>query len=279
MPTDRTYPHGAHCWVDCETPDAEGSSRFYSELFGWELSDAVPADAPGSYLIATLDGDDVAAIAPSDGDGPASWKTYIAVEDADRAAGLVAAEGGHILVDAEDAGPGGRLAICTDPGGGEFRLWQARARAGVQRANEHGAWNFSSLHTSDPIRAAGFYGAVFGWETDLADKSSPDMWRLPNYGRHLAATGDPDIIERQKEVGAPPGFEDVIAVLSPDDAATTAYWQVIFSVGNCDEATAKAEELGAEILERMDSGWTLEARIRDPQGAELVLSQFTPPGG
>jgi hypothetical protein len=38
------------------------ASRFYGGLFGWTLTDAVPPGAPGSYLIATLDGQDVAAI-------------------------------------------------------------------------------------------------------------------------------------------------------------------------------------------------------------------------
>ena len=40
-----------------------------------------------------------------------------------------------------------------------------------------------------------------------------------------------------------------------------------------------AERLGAVVISSDDTDWTKTALIRDPQGAELTLSQFTPPGG
>ena len=64
----RTYPHGVTCWIDTEQPDPAGAARFYGGLFGWTLTDVVPPDAPGSYLIATLDGQDVVSV--SDGRYP-----------------------------------------------------------------------------------------------------------------------------------------------------------------------------------------------------------------
>ena len=65
MPEQRTYPHGVTCWIDVEQPDLDAAARFYSGLFGWTLTEAMPPDAPGSYLVATLDGKDVAALGPS----------------------------------------------------------------------------------------------------------------------------------------------------------------------------------------------------------------------
>jgi hypothetical protein len=38
-----------------------------------------------------------------------------------------------------------------------------------------------------------------------------------------------------------------------------------------------AQGLGAEVLSTEETMWTREAVIRDPQGAELTLSQFAPP--
>jgi uncharacterized protein len=38
-----------------------------------------------------------------------------------------------------------------------------------------------------------------------------------------------------------------------------------------------AKRLGATVLSSEDSDWTRHAVIRDPQGAELTLSLFTPP--
>ena len=57
------------------------------------------------------------------------------------------------------------------------------------------------------------------------------------------------------------------------------HWQVSFTVADRDASAATAEELGGTVLDTEDAEWTKTATIRDPQGAELVLSQFTPPKG
>lgn len=265
--TKRHYPHGVPSWIDTEQPDPEAAAHFYSHLFGWELHDAVPQDAPGSYLIATLDGRDVAAIAP--GTREPAWNTYIACDNADATAASVARAGGTVVAAPADAGPGGRLALCTDPQGAAFRLWQARRRLGAQLVNSPGTWNFSDLHTDDPA-VLGFYATVFGW---VHDDTSAGMIRVPGYGDHLAATVDPDIHERQ--AFAPEGFADVVAglVVTEDRPG----WQVRFTVADRDDSVATAEQLGAVTLSSADTEWTREALIRDPQGATLTLSQFTPP--
>ena len=46
--------------------------------------------------------------------------------------------------------------------------------------------------------------------------------------------------------------------------------------GSLDDSVS-AETLGAVVLSADDTEWTKTALIRDPQGAELTLSQFTPP--
>ena len=260
----RTYPHGVPCWVDTEQPDPDAAVRFYGGLFGWAFEDV------GGYWIATLEGRDVAAV----GQGDAVWNTYIAVDDADASAERVAAEGGTVTAGPEDAGPGGRAASCADPAGAAFRLWQARARKGAQLVNAPGSWNFSDLHTNDADRAKAFYSTVFGWELD--DMGFAKLWRRPGYGDHLEATVDPDIRKRQQDVAAPPGFEDAIAWLAESAAP---HWHVTFAVADRDESVATAERLGAEVLSSDDTEWTKAALVRDPQGAELTLSQFTPPGG
>lgn len=263
----RRYPHGVPSWVDTEQPDAGAATHFYSELFGWQFHDAVPPGVPGSYLIATLDGRDVAAIAPGEGD--AAWNTYVACDDADSTAAAVHDTGGSIVSEPWDAGPGGRAAVCADPQGAVFRLWQARNRLGAQVANSPGAWNFSNLHTADPT-VLSFYSAVFGWQHDA--ELGAGMIRAPGYGEHLAATIDPGIFERQ--AFAPPGFADVVAGLVVTDERPG--WQVAFAVADRDDSAADAERLGAQVLRSTDTEWTREVLIRDPQGAELTLSQFSP---
>jgi predicted enzyme related to lactoylglutathione lyase len=274
MTDERSYPDGVPCWVDTEQPDVEAARHFYAALFGWTFADAIPADAPGTYLIASLDGRDVAAIGPAQGGAPVEWNTYIAVQDADAAAANVRAAGGGVPVQPVDAGPGGRLAGCVDPRGARFRLWQPRRRPGAQLVNAPGSWNFSDLHSGDAAASADFYAQLFGWEFD--DLGFATMIRRPGYGDHLAATVDPGIRERQADISAPPGFADAIAWVAPSPSGHD-HWHVSFTVASRDEAASTAEKLGAVVLSSDDTDWTKTALIRDPQGAELTLSQFTPP--
>ena len=273
----RTYPPGVPCWVDTEQLDTDAACRFYGQLFGWTFADAVAVQAPGSYLIATLDGQDVAAIAPATPGATPMWSTYVAVSDAGASAAAVQAAGGTVAIDPVDVGPGGRQAGCVDPGGAAFRLWQARARAGAQLVNAPGTWNFSALQAADPSAAQRFYAPLFGWE--LLDLGGAALVRVPGYGDHLEATVDPEIRSRQEGVTAPPGFEDAVAWIQPAENGGPDRWVVSFTVDDRDDTVAVAERLGATVVASEDSEWTKTATIRDPQGAELVLSQFTPPGG
>lgn len=268
----RRYPEGVPCWVDTAQPDPPAAADFYAGLFGWELTEAMPLGAPGSYLIATLDGHDVAAIGLQDPDEEPAWRTYIACEDADATAEAVARSGGSLIWGPAEVGPAGRTATCVDPAGGVFQLWQAGRRLGAQLVNSPGTWNFSDLVTPDPDRVLPFYAEVFGWL--LSDDLGAGMIRLPGYGDHLAATVDPGIHERQAT--APPGFADVVAGLAAADGP--AGWLVRFTVADRDASVATAERLGATVLSSTETAWTREAVLRDPQGAELTLSQFAPPG-
>jgi predicted enzyme related to lactoylglutathione lyase len=271
----RTYPHGVTCWVDTDQPDPDAASRFYAALFGWTFANAMPPGAPGAYLIATLAGQDVAAVGPASA-GSGTWNTYVAVDSADRTAAAVTAAGGTVVSAPQDAGPGGRAATCRDPQGAEFRLWQARRRLGAQLVNAPDSWNFSDLHTPDAAAAMAFYFPLFGWVAKDLGEGGPTMLQVPGYGDHLAATVDPDIHARQAT--APAGFADVIGGLVTADVGEPAHWHVVFSVQDRDESVATAIRLGAEILSSTDGEWVKQAVVRDPQGAEFTVSQFAPPG-
>jgi uncharacterized protein len=271
----RTYPHGVPCWLDCEQPDVDAGRRFYGELFGWSFEDAMPAEAPAPCLIASLEGRVVAALAPAGGDAAAAWNTYVAVDDADTSAAAVAAAGGTVVLGPLDAGPGRRLAGCRDPRGAAFRLWQSQGRVGAELVNAPGTWNFSDLQTSDAPAAEAFYAPLFGWVFE--DLGIATLVRRPGYGDHLEATVDPGIRDRQAGVAAPPGFEDAVAWVTPSAAGAADRWHVSFAVEDRDDSASRAERLGATVVACEDTDWTRTALVRDPQGAELTLSQFTPP--
>jgi len=275
----RTYPEGVTSWVDVEHADVAAATAFYGELFGWTFSPATPPGSPFRYAIAQRDEQDAAGVGgPADPSSalPVStaWNTYVAVDDVDAAAQRVAAAGGRVVDPPTDAGEGGRAATCTDPFGVGFRLWQARRRLGAQITNAPGSWNFSDLYADDPAASGRFYTAVFGWSFD--DIGYATMIRRPGYGDHLESTVDPDIRERQSHPMVPPGFADAIGWLNPADALG-ARWHVSFTVADRDQTVATAERLGGTVVSTVDTDWTRDAVLRDPQGAVFTASQFTPP--
>jgi uncharacterized protein len=102
------------------------------------------------------------------------------------------------------------------------------------------------------------------------------MWRRPGYGRHLAATVDPDIDARHEGISAPSGFADAIAWLAPLKEGEVPHWHVTFAVADRDQSVADAVRLGAtDVSGPVDTDWTRTAVVRDPQGAVLTLSQFS----
>ncbi|MGV0812202.1 VOC family protein [Mycolicibacterium boenickei] len=275
MTEPRTYPSGVPCWVDTDQQDVLAAQDFYGRLFGWSFENVLPEDAQGAYLIATLDGQDVAAISSAETGQEIAWNTYVAVADADATAAAVTAGGGTVTGGPVDAGPGGRQAGCTDPRGAHFKLWQPRRRLGAQLVNIPDTWNFSDLQTTDPQAAAAFYGPLFGWEFD--DAGFATMIRRPGYADHLAATVDPGIKERHSATGTPPGFSDAVGWIGQlADEQQPEYWRVAFAVADRDESVALAEKFGAAVISSEDNEWTKSALIQDPQGARLVVSQFSP---
>ena len=130
MSTRADYPAGVPCWVDTSQPDPVDAARFYSALFGWQTEDTMPPDAGAHYYVARIDGRDAAAISSQPPGAPpqAVWNTYIRVESADDAAGMVKSLGGQVLAGPMDVPSGDRIAQCLDPQGGIFALHSVTQR-------------------------------------------------------------------------------------------------------------------------------------------------------
>lgn len=277
MPERDGYIPGVPCWVDTSQPDPEAAVDFYRGLFGWEFENTMPPDAPGQYFIARIRGGDVAAVSsiPEGAPPTAMWNTYVWVDSADETAAKVGAAGGNVITEPFDVMDAGRMAVCSDPEGAVFCVWQAKEHKGAGIVNEHGALNFNGLNTRGVNRAKSFYGAVFGWRTLLDDT----MWTMPGYGDHLERD-TPGMRKMIAEVGGPVGFEDVVASINPipdDQPDTPAHWSVTFGVDDADAIAAKAVELGGTVVvPPLDAPWTRLTVIGDPQGATFVASKFVP---
>ena len=279
------YPPGVPCWVDTSQPDPEAAVGFYAGLFGWEFEDRMPAGEPGSYFIAQLHGCDVAAVGSQmEGSPPTPvWNTYIAVDGADDTSAKVTNAGGNVLAEPFDIPDAGRMGIVSDPTGAVFCLWQANGQPGARLVNEASTWNFSDLNTRDVEAATAFYREVFGWVPATLEGAGAEFTflRLPGYGDFLEKS-DADLRTRQAEVGAPDGFEDVVAGLMPMTSdrfpvEVPPHWSVTFAVDDADATAARAAELGGTLVAGpMDAGPTRIAVVSDPQGAVFTVSKFNP---
>ena len=276
---DRYIP-GVPCWIDTNQPDPEAAVAFYGGLFGWEIEDAMPPGSEHHYYMARIRGGDVAAINGIRESAPprATWDTYIWVESADDSTAKAKAAGGTVLTEPMDVFDAGRTAVLSDPEGATFCLWEPKRHRGATVVNEAGAVNFNNMNTHDADTAKAFYGAVFGWGT-MPMGGGAEAWTLPGYGDHLELL-NPGTLERMASMGAPRGFADVVATLTPlpaHDRDVPAHWSVTFATDDVDATASKASELGGQVIAGpFDAPWVRMAVIADPQGATFIASQFVP---
>jgi len=279
LPERDGYIPGVPCWVDSSHPDPEAAVAFYSSLFGWDCEDVMPPGAESKYFVARIRGGDVAAIGSTPAGAPstATWNTYIWADSADTTASKVVGAGGAVLSEAFDVMDAGRMAVCADPDGAAFCVWQASQHRGARIVNEPGALVLNGLRARDKETARSFYGAVFGWQTLTIDAG--EMWALPGYGDHLERS-HPGLRRQMKQLGAPDGFEDVVASLQAireNGQAAPPHWVVTFATDDADAIARRASELGGNVvLAPFDAPWARNTMIADPQGATFIASKFVP---
>ncbi|HYI38351.1 MAG TPA: VOC family protein [Thermoleophilaceae bacterium] len=268
------YRAGVPCFVDTGRVDSATARDFYGGLLGWDFENVSPGGDAPPYHMAKLGGLTVAGIGTQpEQDWDPVWNTYVSVPDADATATAVADAGGQVLMAPFDIGPAGRMAVFADPQGAEFCVWQAGQTAGAEVVNDVGAVVFNTLHTTDLPAAVEFYGTVFGWAMEAEGEQSW-MIRLPGYHEDQDELV-PGFSKGMEEMGAPEGFADVVAAVVTDGPAR---WEVTFAVQSADHSAARVRELGGTVVsEPQDLPWVRETTVRDPDGAQFVLSQFVPP--
>jgi uncharacterized protein len=276
MPERDGYIAGVPCFADTHHADPHAAAAFYGALFGWELENVMPPDAPATYLVGRIRGRDVAAIGSFPDGGPATWRTYVWVESADETAARVREAGGTVIAEPVDVPPNaGRTAVFADPEGAAFRVWQPYENRGAQIVNEHGATVLSTLNTRNPGAAGRFYGAVFGWGT-FTLSAGREMWTVAGYGEYLGREHPPER-ERLTVMGAPEGFEDVVAAIDPIADDASPHWGITFAVDDAEAIADKAQALGGTVIvPPRDVPWLRIAVIADPQGATFTVSQLVP---
>jgi uncharacterized protein len=302
MPERDGYIPGVPCWVEASHPDPDAARDFYGGLFGWEFENFAPDD-DGTYFIArgetksssifdvsgAVRSGDVAGVRSNPEAAPpiAMWNTYFWVESADEAVSRVRDAGGSVVTEPFEFNDASRMAVCTDPEGAAFGLWEAKDHKGARLVNDPGAVVFNGLNTRDVAGAKSFYGSVFGWQT-AGIGGGAEGWTLPGYGDWLEREHHPELRKQMAAAGAPDGFEDVVGGIIPipgDQPDTPAHWGVTFATDDTDATAAKAAELGGKVIvPPFDAPWSTPTYtirmtiVGDPQGATFSASRFIPVG-
>ncbi|MFF5286115.1 MULTISPECIES: VOC family protein [Streptomyces] len=244
-------PPGTPCWVSLMVHGIDATQEFYRTLFGWEF---IPGPQQlGPYVRALLDGREVAGIGqlPPDRHLRIAWTPYLATDDADETAETIRGCGGTVAVGPLDAGEAGRLAICSDPTGAVFGVWQAEAHHGTAAAGPPGTPVWNELLTYEASATGKFYRMVFGYEVEPVVSAEHDYATL-----HVA--GEP--------VASLHGVGNAL----PRDRGP--HWMTYFEVADTDEAARLVQELGGHVLRAPREGQAGRlAVVADPEGAVFTL--------
>ena len=116
---------GEASWHELMTTDAPAAMKFYSDVFGWEPSEAMDMGPLGNYQMFNRPHGMIGGMMnkpPEMADVPPNWQIYFLVPDIDAAVGRIKANGGRILNGPMEV-PGGDMVLnAMDPQGAAFSL-------------------------------------------------------------------------------------------------------------------------------------------------------------
>ena len=242
-------------WFDLATRDAVSARAFYAAVLNWEYDVAGPDF--GGYAMARRGTDMCAGIGqlPPSESGPSAWHVFFGVVNADDAVARILAAGGRVISPAMNIGEFGRHAMCQDPTGALFGLWQPMRHAGAGLLGEPGGMAWSEVNTRDASAAATFYSTVFGLRDDVLE-----MQGTPYHMLHTAEGPACGVLQMTAEWG---------------DMAP--HWMTYFAVENAEAAKARVEAAGGTVpFGPFDSPYGRIIVVMDPQGAAVSLIEMKP---
>lgn len=253
---------GALVWYELITPDPQGAKAFYDAVVGWDI-EAQPAGPIDYRMIRRADGGNAGGLLTLSEEmarngGMPVWLAYVSVEDVDRVAEAIRADGGAIHMPPTDMPEVGRMAMVSDPAGAPFYLFRPAPPGGDPEAvsdvfsvdqPQHVRWN--ELSTSDPAGATDFYRRHFGWKQEGSMPMGP--------------AGDYLFIHHDGvAIGA------IMPLMSEGNRPR---WTFYIGVDDIDRAALAVTSGGGRILNGPDQipGGEYALTGIDPQGAALGL--------
>ena len=255
------YEPGTPSWADVTSPDPEAGRAFYGALFGWTGEPATEPEARG-YTVMMLGDAAAAGLAPTFGEMPALWSTYVTVADVDAALEAAAGAGGRVLMGAMDVLDVGRMAVIADPTGAALSLWQPGNHIGAEVRMEPNALCWVELNTRQPDVAVDFFNTLFGWQANQV--GGPVEEGGPGFDYIMLQLGD-------TPVGG------IITMDENWPAEVPPHWMVYFAVEDCDAAAAQVTELGGAVcVPPTDIPPGRFAVVNDPGGAVFTIIALNP---
>lgn len=242
---------GEPTWLDLSTPDLEVAKDFYRQVFGWDYVDT-GADF-GHYHFAQTQARNVAGVGPiwpPDSPMPSVWTIYFASDDAAGDAARVKALGGQVITEPMAISDSGVMAICADPTGAVFGLWQAINHIGSAVEYEHGSMAWCEVNTRDSAAACDFYGSLLNAS---ANKMEGMDYHIMQRGEMMLC----GVLQMDANwEGIPP------------------HWMGYFAVDHTDSTIERAVAVGGKLMvPAFDTAYGRMAVLSDPAGATFSIVQ------
>ena len=252
--TTGTRKAGDFCWVNMLTPEPAKARAFFGKLLGWTY-----VELPGMGHRVQVDGHDIGGLFDLAGPNcptgtPPHIGVMLKVSSADATGDKVISLGGQAQP-AFDIMDQGRMAVCTDPNGAAFDVWEPKKGLGMDADSEHhGAPSWFESMTTDVPRASKFYATMFGW--------TPETMSMPGMEYTTFKLGSE--------------FVAGMMAITPEMGKIPPHWGTYFTVKDVDATAREAVELGATLFVPPQDVPNIGrfSGIKSPQGVMFFAIQY-----
>ena len=248
---------GEFCWINILSGRPKEAQSFFAKVLGWTFTEMTGGmgwnlKVNGLQIGGLFDlqhPNTPFGLSPDIG-------LMIKVDKLEAVAAQVVALGGTAR-EPMVIGPAGRMAVCKDPLGAAFDLWEPNNLQGFTvDSSQPGAPSWFEVLTVDPPRATAFYTQLFGWSAATTPLPHMTYTQFSRDGVGLAGMGD----------------------LPAPMSKRGPHWGVYFTVLDADATAALAVQAGGTLcLEPREVPRTGRmCGIVSPQGVRFYVMAYLP---
>jgi hypothetical protein len=245
---------GEFCWINMLTPQPARAREFFARLLGWTF-----VEMPGMGHTVRVGGRDIGGlfdtVGPRNPNGTSPViGVMVKVANADATCARVTALGGTALP-AFDIMEAGRMAVCHDPAGAEFDVWESRRGLLTEvDSGLHGAPSWFEVLTTDVDGTGEFYRGLFSWTSESVPMPGSTYTRFTYDSTPVAG----------------------MLPITPEMGTMRPGWRTYFTVGDAEEIASEAVRLGATLCMRLRDlpGVGRSCGVTSPQGVTFCVIEY-----